>query len=646
MELDRMVTVQSRLWSFFVWSAKASLALTLIYSLLFLANSLGATFQVLVHGGMVQYTITNVILSAYADFIIWGIAAFLTLSCLVIALCKTTQKSRWHIFFTSIPLAFVILAVVEQFGSFWLFLASLTLFLLFLIFSEVYFGESSFSFLRGTIVSAVLFFLIVALVSFAGSFLSVLPADWFPLSELSWLRHGVLLDLSLSNVFYPLLPFVYVFFVLLGVFGAVIKFGFSGYSFEESRLHTYAFKVKQFFTVGLTNDVLPWRCRALSLALLFSVALSSLLIVCTVLPWINPSYKLVSVDAPLYYNWLHGMHAADFNNALVTAFAGDRSAFMIFVYLLSMVVPVLHLVQFLPLLMVPVFSVLSVLLVRRVHGGRDALIFTALLTPLSIQALGLIYSGYFAQMAAILLVYVYYLVFLKVQTCTSFVGVFASIGVSILILFTHPWTWFVFALSLITYVFVKLLSSFKAHNSLWGSFKVHGLLVFVTLLVSLLCDYVRQFLAPVSSASLVYETVQGSLAVPDPILLLNGMKATADSYLGGVFGSPLLVFLVVVGFLVVLADKSELSDLLVSWTFVASVSILLTSSEFAYHRFLFLMPLAAFSGLGLSCIIRFIVGLERFSECNRFWITVLVFSVVFLFLLTNALRFVTNINMP
>ena len=72
-------------------------------------------------------------------------------------------------------------------------------------------------------------------------------------------------------------------------------------------------------------------------AVLVGAVVSCLFVLLTVLPWINPTNMLVSVDSPDYYQWIVYMHGVDVNGALSFAFANDRALFLILAYALSFI---------------------------------------------------------------------------------------------------------------------------------------------------------------------------------------------------------------------------------------------------------------------------------------------------------------------
>jgi hypothetical protein len=218
---------------------------------------------------------------------------------------------------------------------------------------------------------------------------------------------------------------------------------------------------------------------------------------------------------------------------------------------------------------------------------------------------------------------------------------FALLGTSVLVLLSHSWTWFVFALSLLGYLFVEWRIAAR-DRSLWRRFKEKGILVGATVGVGLLVDLARGLLSSVSSSGSVLASARSGLGFPNLAFLLSGMQKTVDFSLGGVFANGLLVVLSIVGFLVLVKFRSEVSNFFVSWVFVACVSILFAAQDFVFDRFLFLMPWVVLSSLGLFSVLRF--ALNRFVGRWRLFVFFVVLVFVFLVLLNYGLRYLFNIN--
>ncbi len=350
---------------------------------------------------------------------------------------------------------------------------------------------------------------------------------------------------------------------------------------------------------------------------------------------------LVSVDSPVYYKWITYMHSVDVNGALSFAFANDRATFLILAYVLSFFASPLVVIQFVAALLIVLLGVVSLFVMRLICHVRAVWVFAVLLVPFSFQALGLIYAGYFANMLALILIFAYVILFFRVLRTWSSLDFFALLGVSVLVLLSHSWTWFIFAISLLAFLFLEWRLAVR-DKGLWRRFKGKLILVGATVGVGLLVDFVRSHLSPVSSSSAVLSTSNSSLSFPNGAFLLSGMQKTVEQLLGGVFANALFVALAIVGFLVLVRLRSEVSNFFVSWIFVACVAILFASQGFVFDRFLFLMPWVVLSSLGLFSILRFTSS--RFVGKWRTFVFFVIFVFVFLMLLNSGLRYLFNIN--
>jgi hypothetical protein len=508
-------------------------------------------------------------------------------------------------------------------------------------FSSGFFGVSRFGLFLRILFGAILiasFFEVAALVLFN---VPVALNLGFGAAGLHWGN----VELTFSNFAYPFFPYVYLVFVLFGVAAFVVKAAPTRWLVTKIRskqlelLH----RLSGVFRPSWDGDLEFLNSRfVLILAAVVSAAVSCLFVVFTVLPWTNPTNMLVSVDSPTYYQWIVYMHSVNVNSALSFAFANDRALFLVLAYVLSFFASPLAVVQFVSALLIVLFGVTSLFVLRLFCRSRAVWVFGVLLVPFSFQALGLIYSGYFANMLALILVLVYVILFFRVLSNWSSLGFFALLGVSLLILFSHSWTWYIFALSLVAFMFLEWRQAMQ-DKRLWNRFKLKAAFIGATVVVGLSLDLVRGLLSSVSSAGSVFATAQSGLSLPNGAYLLSGFRETADFVLGGVFANQLLVFLSFVGFLYLLKFKSEVSSFFVSWIFVACVAIFFAAQNFVFDRFLFLMPWVVLSSFGLFYVVR-LIGSRFGSKRWRLCFVLLILVFVFLVLFNGSLRYLFNIN--
>lgn len=616
------------------------LGFCLVFSVLYVAGYCGVSFFVLVNRSMTEFGVVECLFSAGLDFAVWGFMLFVVLGWLVM---NVTSRGLERFSLGSLVLLVVgVLGVVlvgfVLEGAWFLILLSWLLVGFCAVFSKALFGVSWVGLVKRLLLSV---FVLVLVIEVGALFLVNVPG------VLGLSFDGVggwgLVELSFSNVFYPVLPFAYLFWVFLGIVCFVVRVvplgwlsgGFARLGRFVSGLHD-VFRLREVGGFGFLD-----RRYVMLSSVVVSVVVCCLFVVFTLLPSVNPTHMLVSVDAPDYYQWIENMRSVDVGSAFSFAFTNDRALFLVLAYVLSFVLGSVGVVQVIAGLLIVLFGIVCLLVLRVLCGLRDVWVLGVLLVPFSFQALGLIYAGYFANMLALTFVFLYFFVFEKAWRGSSGLGVLGLLVLSVLVLFSHSWTWFVFALSLVGFLFLEWRSS-KRVDGLGGDFKWKAVLVGATIGVGLVSDFARRFLSPVSSAASVFGTASSSLGFPNAGFVFGGLSETVSFRLGGVFANSLLVFLCVVGFLVLLRFRSVLSSFLVSWVFVACVSILFASAGFVFDRFLFLVPSVVLSALGLSFVVRFFAGGLR----GRISLAVvaLVLGFVFLLLLNGALRYVININ--
>ena len=630
------------------WAVYVSLGLCLVFSLFYLASYANLEFFVLSNRGMVEHTVKGSLVSTNLDIAIWSFALLVCIAWFFsIFFSKISGKScpflkRFGISAILVGLVgWICLVFLEVLNVASLSVVSGLIIFLSLIFSLDVFSISRFKLLLRLLLGSISILLIIEIGALALFNAPMVFNLHIGAVGLQWNY----IELCFSNLFYPTFGYVYLLFVLLGIvvfLSKALPFRRLFVKIRGEWLVTSWSRLNNVFDSNHTDVFDFLRSRyVLIAAVLVSLIVSCLFVIFTVLPWANPTNMLVSVDSPSYYQWIAYMHSVDVNGALSFALINDRALFLILAYALSFIASPLIVIQFVAALLIALFSIVSLLILRLFCGLRTVWVFAVLLVPFSFQALGLIYAGYFANMLGLILVFVYLVLFFKILESWSGLGFFALLGVSVLVLLSHSWTWFVFAVSLLLYLFLEWQLAVR-DKGLWRRFKEKCILVGATVGVGLLVDLVRRLFSPLSSSASVLTTVHSGLSFPNVGFLLSGMQKTVDFDLGGVFANGLLVALSVVGFFVLIRFKSTVSNFFVSWVFVASASILFAAQDFVFDRFLFLMPWVVLSSLGLFSILRF--ASNRFDGRWRLFVCFVVLAFIFLLLLNNGLRYLFNIN--
>ena len=200
------------------------------------------------------------------------------------------------------------------------------------------------------------------------------------------------------------------------------------------------------------------------LLLVISLAASILLAFVPYRPDVNPNGVLVGVDSPTYVTWIIQMLARPAAQALQYAFVGgldgSRPLLLVVLYTaaslgFSLGVSPSQIIEYLPMILAPLLTLSTYAFVRFGQGNASFAALTALFTPFTFYLPVGLWGGYYANMAALVLSYLFLtllLLFSKSPSPTKYAAMFA---LSAALFLTHPWTWvltattaLVFALSI------------------------------------------------------------------------------------------------------------------------------------------------------------------------------------------------------
>lgn len=623
------------------WLAGLLLGIALIFTLFYIESSLGASFFVLSTRNMAPISFSSGLVSSNLDSFIWGALCLMVAVSFLLGTVKSGVSKRLQAAFVVLLLGLVSTVCIVLLGLFSpVFLAIVSMILLAIcVLCAGIMGFSRFGMIKCAGLGSLLAAFVVevgALVTYNLPFVLNLS-----IASSAFALHWRLVELSLANWAYPIVPYAYLAFMLIGIAAylwELIHLDGLSKKLMNSMLGNLQVKVELLKqqTIKSKSASFP-----LGLAIVISFALSVFFVVITQLSWINPTHRLIAVDAPSYYQWMATMRGLDAGSALRMALQNDRALFLLSSYALSFAFPKVSVIQFMAALLVPIFTLVSLYLVRFVCGFRETWLYVVLIAPFSVQALGLIYSGYFANMLAGIFVYLYFALFLKFR-CRSIWSILLLLGVSLLVLFSHSWTWYVFVISLVGFLLLEWRNTSKEPIKL-RSFKNVLLTIALTVVVGLGADYTRTLLVSKSASGIVvFKTASSGLSLPNANVILNGLQVTTNSYLGGVFSSALLLGSSILGFLFLLTYRSASSRLLVSWFVVGCVAVIFASGEYVFNRFIFLMPSLIFSAIGLTVLVR--SAISNKNQRWRLFLELLIVGLVFMLLLNFAINYTSNVN--
>ena len=197
------------------WVATVPLALSLVFSVLFVARFFGESFFVLHERSMVQTAVSGVLVSELLDPFIWGVCVVLVSVWLLWGGLYSNRGKAGGLGVLFVLVSCVLVGLSGLgFGVLPLVLASGLLVALSICLSRGCFGVSRFSAVKRLVVGVVL---VSVFVEAAGLVLFNAPSVLNLNPQLSGAAvHWNLVELSFMNLAYPFLPYAYLAFIVLG----------------------------------------------------------------------------------------------------------------------------------------------------------------------------------------------------------------------------------------------------------------------------------------------------------------------------------------------------------------------------------------------------------------------------------------------
>jgi hypothetical protein len=310
------------------------------------------------------------------------------------------------------------------------------------------------------------------------------------------------------------------------------------------------------------------------LMLAVSLVVGSLLAFVPYRPDLNPSGTLVGIDSATYVSWISQMLQRPLLQALQYSFVegldGSRPLLLIPLYLVASagVSPNL-IIEYLPMVLAPLLSLSSYSFVRFGQGSASLAGLTALFTSTSFYVTVGMWGGYYANMLAMIIVFLFLTCLLLFSKSPSALMYGVMFALSVALFLTHPWTWVL----VITASLVFALSVWKDTGH-----SIHLRSIIGIIISGVVLDVLK-------NSVFATRTVAVDLATKVPTVeqVASFWTNLVDALLymhGGILGNWLVLGL---GLLSVFASRfrDRFERLLILWVGVASVPFLLLDG---YHQ--------------------------------------------------------------
>jgi len=447
----------------------------------------------------------------------------------------------------------------------------------------------------------------------------------FPFSGEGW--HFAFTEMQLTNVCYPVLLVLLMFFAYSWIGEFTVKGLFSGGEKKES---------------ADSGSVPFFKSSKISLIIIVSSVVAALFIGYynfAIAGVDNPSFS--GVDVPSYSRWLSEMLKMNPAEAIGYASNNDRFLYLVLQYLcfgafgssvegfVTYVMPVVLMF----LLMFSTFFLVKVGSGSLLHASTAMLV-----TVFSFQVTVGIYAGFFANWFALVFVYCFYGILMRVLKGKNRGPLLLVLCVvsSVVVLYTHPWTWILLVMVIlsayiVTTLFLVYFRKRDIHDYSW-ELKV----LVVILVVNLVMFCVKGLINVGGGAALGgYVNVEKfDFSLWNAFSLKYFLDRTFKWYVGGFYAYVPTIILAIVGVFSILDYEDRYNRLLLSWMLIASAMLFV---EFPWQaRFLYLMPFSIYVASGIICCAK---KLFKFAELKgqkrAARLIFIVFFILSIFMLVN-----------
>ena len=445
-----------------------------------------------------------------------------------------------------------------------------------------------------------------------------------------------LLDLQFFNVFYALTPWLFIVFLYGWAWVPIGRFALSKIRFFKGSSGEQPKASRTVCRVNLRGKL---------------VLISLIVVVCAAMfvsysPYVHlSSPKLVGVDSIPYFTWLEKMN----NVGPSFAFSTDRPIFNLLMYSFQ------HAAGLSPEIVVRIMpSLCAVGLSLAVfwfvwEGSKNKLLalVSALFAVFSLQTVAGVFTYSVANWFAVIEAFVFLTLILKSFKDHVWGYSLGASVVGIVLLLTHPVTWyFVMAVTTAYFLWILFETFSRQTEERTASLRIAAIICLnlVFYAVYSLLPY-GSYVTGSWAAALNLSGVS-STNVAQPFGLLSfaniplGLQNVVEVWVGGVFGNPLLVALSVAGIFAVRGYSKRFREVLLLWVMVSSLVLFVGSpNTYFFYRVLYLVPFQVFAAAGFFWIFEKIESHTKFSLNKEFQLLeAAAFILIVLFFLNYSLR--------
>ena len=397
----------------------------------------------------------------------------------------------------------------------------------------------------------------------------------------------------------PIPDFAYKIFVLLGsICPFLILFLIMGSPFKLA--------IKKFI-IGQDKSIKPYsngdiiRAKTKILCLLLFMLISLTIALIPHQAAVNHDNQQVGSDSIDYVVMINTL--AQSNNsqefiqkAFAINYSADRIVSSLFLYTISKITPAdtAYTVDHMPIILGPALVLAVFFLTRELTSNDTTSLLASFLTAVSFQTLIGIYAGLYANWIALIIGYLSFVFLIKFLKASSRRNLAIYSGLVMLLVFSHVYTWTIFAL--FSGIFLGMVYKLNSYR------KKSIAILLIVILSSVAVDVARSTLTGTSGGIESDAGLASKAGISQVSSLWSNLTDTTRGYAGALFGNFIIFSLGI--YWLLRSNSRELSSIFILIFFAMAILPLLFGNDVIQSRMLYDIPFQIPAAIGLTYLKR------------------------------------------
>jgi len=282
--------------------------------------------------------------------------------------------------------------------------------------------------------------------------------------------------------------------------------------------------------------------------------------------------------------------------AFTITYSADRIVSSLFLYTIAKIVPadISYTVDHVPIILGPALVLAVFFLTRELTSNDTTSLLASFLTAVSFQTLIGLYAGLYANWVALIFGYLSFVFLIKFLKVSSKRNLAIYSGLLMLLVFSHVYTWTIFAL--FSGIFLGIMYKLNSYR------KKSIIILLIVVLFSVAVDVARSSLTSTSGGIESDAGLASTAGIGQLSSLGSNLTDTTRSYAGGLFGNFIIFSLGI--YWLLRSNSRELSSIFILIFLAMAILPLLLGNDVIQSRMLYDIPFQIPAAIGLTYLKR------------------------------------------